>query len=134
MRNNLFTHPHTQRQPPAADPFADKTVYRDNALDKFFIKLYSDKMAAQLSGVSVPQEATYDDFVRVSKEIMRGRGSKEQREVVREVLRSLMPREAPAAFRCVARRDRRGGGDCAPGKRRLDGAAAEREKGAAASG
>lgn len=110
MRNNLFTHPHTQRQPPAADPFADKTVYRDNALDKFFIKLYSDKMAAQLSGVSVPQEATYDDFVRVSKEIMRGRGSKEQREVVREVLRSLMPREAPAAFRCVARRDRRGGG------------------------
>jgi 5-carboxymethyl-2-hydroxymuconate isomerase len=50
-------------------------------------------------GVPVPEEAQYDDFVRISKEIMRGRSAVKQREVVREVLRSLMPREAPGAFR-----------------------------------
>jgi hypothetical protein len=33
------------------------------------------------------------------QEIMRGRSSTKQREVVREVLRSLMPKEAPSAFR-----------------------------------
>ncbi|KAI8472878.1 MAG: hypothetical protein J3K34DRAFT_412763 [Monoraphidium minutum] len=81
------------------DPFAEKTTYYDNAIDKFFIKLYSQKMADQLDGVPVPADADYEDFVRISREIMRGRGSAEQREVVREVLRTLMPREAPGAFR-----------------------------------
>jgi hypothetical protein len=154
------------------DPFAEKTVYHDNAIDKFFIKLYSQKMADQLNGaaaarrataspaactarapdaplhaaasrsqrmhmhsilrepqithaqnapcmkhsthpplphhhphptppgVPVPDDATYDDFVRISKEIMRGRGSVQQREVVRQVLRTLMPEQAPPTFRC----------------------------------
>jgi len=51
------------------------------------------------SGVHVPDEATYDDFVRVSKEIMRGRSTEEQRAVVRQVLLSLMPEQAPGVFR-----------------------------------
>ncbi|KXZ52473.1 hypothetical protein GPECTOR_9g517 [Gonium pectorale] len=81
------------------DPFAEKTVYNDNFLDKLFIKLYSKKMADQLQGVEVPEHPTYDDFVRISSEIMKGRNSVQQREVVREVLMSLLPPEAPPAFR-----------------------------------
>jgi hypothetical protein len=39
------------------DPFAEKTVYNDNAIDKFFIKLYSQKMADQLTGAPYGGEA-----------------------------------------------------------------------------
>ncbi|GIL90818.1 hypothetical protein Vretimale_16791 [Volvox reticuliferus] len=81
------------------DPFAEKTTYNDNFLDKLFIKLYSKKMADQLPGVTVPSKPTYDDFVRISSEIMKGRNSVEQRAVVREVLMSLLPPEAPPTFR-----------------------------------
>ena len=34
------------------DPFATKTVYNDGFVDKLFIKLFSQKMAAQLPGES----------------------------------------------------------------------------------
>jgi hypothetical protein len=34
------------------DPFADKTVYADGPIDKLFIKLFTQKMADQLQGVS----------------------------------------------------------------------------------
>jgi 5-carboxymethyl-2-hydroxymuconate isomerase len=51
------------------------------------------------AGVYVPEEATYDDFVRVSKEIMKGRNTDQQREVVAKVLQSLMPEQAPGVFR-----------------------------------
>jgi 5-carboxymethyl-2-hydroxymuconate isomerase len=47
----------------------------------------------------VPQEATYDDFVRVSKEIMKGRNTEQQREVVAKVLQSLMPDQVAPTFR-----------------------------------
>jgi 5-carboxymethyl-2-hydroxymuconate isomerase len=47
----------------------------------------------------VPEEVTYDDFVRVSKEIMRGRNTAQQREVVAKVLQSLMPPQTPGVFR-----------------------------------
>lgn len=53
------------------------------------------------AGVSVPKEATYDDFVRISKEIMRGRSTQQQQEVVLKVLASLLPEQAPAGFRCA---------------------------------
>ncbi|GLI66286.1 hypothetical protein VaNZ11_010047 [Volvox africanus] len=81
------------------DPFAEKTTYNDNPLDKLFIKLYSKKMADQLQGVTVPDKPTYDDFVRISSEIMKGRNSVQQRAVVRDVLMSLLPSEAPPTFR-----------------------------------
>lgn len=54
----------------------------------------------QLAGVYVPEDVTYDDFVRVSKEIMKGRNTTQQREVVAKVLQSLMPEQAPGVFRC----------------------------------
>lgn len=47
----------------------------------------------------MPEEATYDDFVRVSKEIMKGRNTEQQREVIAKVLQSLMPEQAPGVFR-----------------------------------
>lgn len=49
--------------------------------------------------VPVPKEAEYSDFVRISKEIMRGRSTSQQRQVVNNVLMSLLPPGAPAAFR-----------------------------------
>lgn len=49
----------------------------------------------------MPNEATYEDFVRVSKEIMRGRNASQQRDVVAKVLQSLMPEQTPAVFRCT---------------------------------
>lgn len=53
------------------------------------------------AGVYVPEDVTYDDFVRVSKEIMKGRSTDQQREVVAKVLQSLMPEQAPGVFRCA---------------------------------
>lgn len=84
---------------PKTDPFATKNEYNDNFWDKLFISIYSRKMAAQLNNVTVPKEPQYDDFVRISKEIMRGRTSEKQRVVVRNVLMSLLPPNSPAAFR-----------------------------------
>lgn len=76
-------------------------MYNDGPVDKLFIKLFTQKMADQLEGVHVPEDVTYDDFVRVSKEIMRGRSTVEQREVVAKVLQSLMPEQAPGVFRSL---------------------------------
>eukprot|EP00195_Chlamydomonas_chlamydogama_P006760 CAMPEP_0202905838 /NCGR_PEP_ID=MMETSP1392-20130828/36247_1 /ASSEMBLY_ACC=CAM_ASM_000868 /TAXON_ID=225041 /ORGANISM="Chlamydomonas chlamydogama, Strain SAG 11-48b" /LENGTH=270 /DNA_ID=CAMNT_0049594119 /DNA_START=48 /DNA_END=860 /DNA_ORIENTATION=- len=84
---------------PAKDPFAEKTVYRDGPVDLTFIKLYSQKMAAQLINVRVPVIPQYDDFVRISKEIMKGRSPEQQGVLVRNVLMSLLPPGAPEQFR-----------------------------------
>lgn len=59
--------------------------------------LYACKMdffALLCSGTAphVPRAATYDDFVRVSGEIMKGRTTKQQHEVVRNTLYALMPK------------------------------------------
>jgi len=87
--------------PPAQkkDPFAERTVYNDNFLDLLFIKIYTKKIAAQLDGVYVPDNPTYDDFVRVSKEIMKGRTPEQQKAVVLDVLRTLLPDYATKLFR-----------------------------------
>ncbi len=42
---------------------------------------------------------SYDGFVDLSKEIMKGRNSKQQRETVAGVLESLLPAEAAVRFR-----------------------------------
>jgi hypothetical protein len=39
------------------DPFGELTVYNDSPVDKFFIKLYSQKMADQLKGGACAREA-----------------------------------------------------------------------------
>lgn len=81
---------------PAGQPEA-KTVYNDNFLDKIFITLFSRKMAEALGGR--PFDSNYDNFVKLSHEIMRGRNTKQQRETVALVLSSLLPPNAPEAFR-----------------------------------
>jgi 5-carboxymethyl-2-hydroxymuconate isomerase len=49
--------------------------------------------------VFVPEEPTYDDFVRVSKEIMKGRTPDQQKEVVLDVLKALLPDQVTKQFR-----------------------------------
>eukprot|EP00798_Chlamydomonas_sp_ICE-L_P014191 gene14191-20160_t len=83
------------------DPFADKTLYKDSMADLAMIKLYTGKMASQIPGVRVPLIARYEDFVRVSKELMKGRSPIEQRLLVRNVLFSIMPTSLPATFRTM---------------------------------
>jgi hypothetical protein len=41
----------------------------------------------------------YEDFVRISREIMRGRNTAQQKELVITVLMSLLPPGAPEQFR-----------------------------------
>lgn len=53
----------------------------------------------RIAGVYVPPVPTYEDFVRVSKEIMRGRNPAQQKAVVLDVLHSLLPPQAVAQFR-----------------------------------
>lgn len=86
---------------PPKDPFAEKTVYNDNWLDKLFIKLYSKKLAAQMQNVTVPDNAEYTDFVRVSSEIMKGRNTLQQRLLIRNMLMSLLPPKSPEVFRAL---------------------------------
>lgn len=86
---------------PPKDPFAEKTIYNDSVTDLAMIKLYTQKMASQLPGVRVPLVARYEDFVRVSKELMKGRSPIEQRLLVRNVLFSLMPENLPQTFRTM---------------------------------
>lgn len=47
----------------------------------------------------VPYDGSYDSFVELSREIMRGRNTKQQQETVAGVLSSLLPPQAPANFR-----------------------------------
>ena len=47
------------------------------------------QMSQNLGGV--PYERSWDGFVALSKELMKGRSSKEQRQAVAGVLDSLMP-------------------------------------------
>ena len=54
------------------DPFATKEVYSDaDPLSKFMIYYFSKVMSDQLNGH--PFDGTYDAFVDLSREIMRGR-------------------------------------------------------------
>ncbi len=48
-----------------------------------------------------PYDGNYDNFVSLSREIMRGRNTVQQRETVAAVLGSLLPPEAPATFRKI---------------------------------
>jgi hypothetical protein len=86
------------------DPFAERTVYKDSPLEQMFIRLFTSKIADQLGpDVYVPWNTQYDDFVRVSKDILRGRSTTEQHALVRRVLLSLLPPGLPAAFKTLFR-------------------------------
>ncbi|EFN57026.1 hypothetical protein CHLNCDRAFT_57404 [Chlorella variabilis] len=79
------------------DPFAERTVYRDNVLDRAMIYYFSSVMSKQLGGK--PFDGSWDGFVDLSREIMRGRNSAEQQETVAGVLAGLLPPQAPERFR-----------------------------------
>lgn len=78
-------------------PAAPKVEYKDNIIDKLFITLFSRKMAEALGGR--PFDSSYDNFVGLSREIMRGRNTQQQQETVAKVLSSLLPPQAPEQFR-----------------------------------
>lgn len=85
--------------PPPADPFAEKEKYDDGPFARFMIGYFSKKMAAQLGVSDKPRRAGYDGFVDLSKEIVRGRTSRQQRQTVADVLASLLPPGGPERFR-----------------------------------
>ena len=87
--------------PPPADPFADKEKYDDGPFARFMISYFSKKMAAQLGVSDKPRRAGYDGFVDLSKEIVRGRTSRQQRQTVADVLASLLPPGGPERFRTL---------------------------------
>jgi hypothetical protein len=72
-------------------------VYKDNLFDKAMIYYFSKVMSDQLGGI--PFDGSWDDFVNLSREIMRGRNSREQQETVAGVLAGLLPPQAPERFR-----------------------------------
>ncbi len=71
-----------------------RTVYRDNWLERLVIRLFSHKMAKALG--SDTRYEGYDGFVDLSQQIMEGRNAQEQRAIVAVVLKSLIP--APALW------------------------------------
>ena len=54
---------------------------------------------ACLADVTVPDEAEYSDFVKVSSEIMKGRNTLQQRLLIRNMLMSLLPPKSAEVFR-----------------------------------
>eukprot|EP00887_Chlorella_sp_A99_P003435 scaffold7.g3435.t1 len=58
---------------------------------------FSKVMSEQLGGK--PYDGTWDSFVELSREIMKGRNTREQQETVAGVLAGLLPPQAPERFR-----------------------------------
>jgi hypothetical protein len=83
---------------PKPDPFATKEVYSDaDPISKFSIWYFSKVMSENLG--NKPFDGTYDSFVELSREIMRGRTTKQQQETVASVLGNLLPPQSPQRFR-----------------------------------
>ncbi|XP_020589137.1 beta-carotene isomerase D27, chloroplastic-like [Phalaenopsis equestris] len=87
----------------AVAPMGEKTEYKDGFFEKAFMALFSRKMEKYASGGMKSGKAVwewdYDSFVDVSRRVMKGRSRRQQQEVVREVLLSMLPPGAPAQFR-----------------------------------
>lgn len=83
-------------------PMGQKTEYRDGLFEKAFMSLFARKMEKFAEGASEGKSKRsmwgwdYESFVDVSKRVMIGRSRKQQQEVVREVLLSMLPPGAPA--------------------------------------
>jgi hypothetical protein len=77
----------------------DKEIYDDDRFDRFFIWLFSRKMAKAVGKETTLQG--YDGFVELSRQIMRGRNAQEQQEVVARVLDSLVPSAVLAVIRTL---------------------------------
>lgn len=80
------------------DPFATKEEYSDrDPISRFMISYFSKVMSKQLN--DYPYDGTYEGFVELSRQIMRGRSTKEQQETVAGVLGGLLPPQSPERFR-----------------------------------
>lgn len=79
------------------DPIVSATIYQDNWLDRWFIRLFSNRIA-KVVGQQTDRQG-YDGFVDLSKSIMKGRTAQEQQRVVAEVLQSLIPSPILAGIR-----------------------------------
>lgn len=83
---------------PPVDPFENREIYKDDdLLSKFMIRYFSKVMSDQLGGI--PYDGTYESFVELSRQIMKGRNTKEQQEAVAGVLGSLLPPQSPERFK-----------------------------------
>lgn len=82
---------------PKPDPFATKETYYDGLFSRAMIWYFSKVMSEQLGGK--PCDGTWDSFVELSREIMKGRNTREQQETVAGVLAGLLPPQAPERFR-----------------------------------
>ncbi|XP_010909507.1 beta-carotene isomerase D27, chloroplastic [Elaeis guineensis] len=86
-------------------PKGRKTEYRDGLFEKAFMSLFARKMEKFAEGGGEGESKRsmwgwdYESFVDVSKRVMIGRSRKQQQQVVREVLLSMLPPGAPAQFR-----------------------------------
>lgn len=100
-RRNICAYsstPETVAGENAPNPFETREEYSDSdPLSKFMIKYFSKVMSNQLNGV--PYDGTYESFVALSREIMKGRNTKEQQETVAGVLGSLLPPQSPERFK-----------------------------------
>ncbi|MEM6449253.1 MAG: DUF4033 domain-containing protein [Cyanobacteria bacterium P01_D01_bin.105] len=78
--HSVNTHQDSPRQ---------NTLYRDNVFDRFFIWLFSLKMANAINAKT--SLSGYAGLVDLSKKIMQGRDAKQQQAAVAKVLRSIVP-------------------------------------------
>lgn len=86
-----------------------KTKYNDGLLERVFMSLFARKMekfGGKNKGRSPDPEIgkglfgyDYDSFVEASRRVMLGRNREQQRQVVRQVLLSMLPPAAPQQFR-----------------------------------
>ncbi|GMN31280.1 hypothetical protein TIFTF001_003187 [Ficus carica] len=88
---------------PSGEPasFGEKTKYNNGFFDRALMMFFVHKMEKFASPVKAKEkkwlwEYDYGSLVDVSKRVMQGRSRLLQREVVREVLLSMMPPGAPA--------------------------------------
>lgn len=82
----------------AVDPFATKEVYDDSdPLSQFMIKYFSKVTSKQLG--DLPYDGTYEGYVELSREIMKGRNTEQVQELVAGILDSLLPPQSPERFK-----------------------------------
>lgn len=88
---------------PSGEPssFGERTKYNDGLFDKAFMMFFVRKMEKFAAPVKAKEkkwlwENDFKSFVDVSRRVMQRRSRLLQREVVREVLLSIMPPGMPA--------------------------------------
>lgn len=86
---------------PYKDPFAVKEVYHDSPLENGIILIFSKLMRKQLGPKLAGKDHLpgYEGFVELSKNVMKGRNSEQQRAMIGNILSALLPQQAAARFR-----------------------------------